>query len=72
MGAKKYIWRERVALKEKHFPKQKYGTHISQREAITRLKSLRKEEYMAKTGVEKRNIRRERRYLSNFFGVKKY
>lgn len=69
-GGKIYGYRERSEMIDKIFPYERFKTHISEMEVKQRLRELRREEYQAKTGAEKIELSRQRRYLEEFFGLK--
>lgn len=67
---KSYTRRERGEMIDKQFPWKRFKSHISKDEARERLRELRREEYRARTGAEKREFRRQRQYLARELGLK--
>jgi len=53
---------ERKKMMEKEFPISRFGTYISEREAKTKLRELRRKEYYAK-GKERKETGKIKQYL---------
>ncbi len=68
---KRYSSYERKKMLNTAFPSRRFSTYISEREAKTRLRELRKEEYRAKTGAEKSKLGGLRKYLEKQTGLKR-
>lgn len=66
---KGYSFYERKKMLEKTFSPGRFSTYISEKEAKTRLRELRKEEYQAKTGEEKSQISQMRKYIEKQTGL---
>lgn len=70
VGGRMFSRQERVKLEKELFPHRKYGSHISETEAKTALRGLRKSEYQAKTGKEKLKFTRQKRLLEKITDLK--
>lgn len=60
---------ERKKMLEKTFSPGRFSTYISEQEAKTKLRELRREEYQAKTGMEKSKISETRKYIEKQTGL---
>lgn len=69
-GGRYYKRQEVGQILDKRFPWSTGKGFVSRRSAIRELKKMRMEEYRAKTGEEKRRIRQERDFLTQWFGLK--
>jgi len=69
IGGKGLNFYERKKLLEKTFSPGRFSTYISEKEAKTRLRELRREEYRAKTGADKLKISQTRKYLEKQTGL---
>jgi hypothetical protein len=69
IGGKGYSSYERKKILDKTFSPSRFSTYISEREAKTRLRELRREEYRAKTGAEKSKISQTRKYIEKQTGL---
>lgn len=61
---------ERKKMLDELFPERRFSSHISQDEAKTRLRELRRDEYKAKTYGEKTKLSRLRHYLEGETGLR--
>ncbi len=69
IGGKGYSFYERKKMLDKTFSPGRFSTYISEGEAKTRLRELRREEYRAKTGAEKSKISQTRKYIEKQTGL---
>lgn len=69
-GGEIYSHPERKKMLDTIFPQKRFSSHISEQEAKTRLRELRKEESQAKTYGEKIKLNRLRQYLEGETGLK--
>jgi len=67
---KMYSSWEREKIINEAFPSRRFSTYISEGEAKTRLREMRREEYRAKTGAEKAKLAGMRKYLEGQTGLK--
>lgn len=72
LKGKMFKGKERVAMIEQWFPYKRFGTHVTEGEAKTRLRELRRAEYRAKSTKEKSTYKWQRRLLEAFTGIRKY
>ena len=70
-GGGKYTMKERLALEEELFPKEKYGQYITPYEISRRIRLLKRERSREKTGAGKIKIRRQIRFLEQLKGEEK-
>ena len=70
LGGSGIVEHQRKEEINKLFPSGRFGTHISERDAKTRLRELRKEETFAKTYNEKARLGRLKSYLEKSTGLK--
>jgi len=67
---KMYSSYERKKMLNEALPSRRFSTYISEGEAKTRLREMRREEYRAKTGAEKSKLGGMRKYLEKQTGLK--
>ena len=61
----KYTEKQRIALEEELFPKEKYGTHLTPPELSGRKRLFRGQIYKARTVAGKIKIRTQKRFLES-------
>ncbi len=71
-GGKIYSRQERIKMEAEVFPRQRFGSHISEIECRKRERELRQEKYRAKTREEKFKIDRKLQFLKGVTGVDPY
>ena len=68
--SKMYNLREREKMIDEIFPQKRFQGYISEIEAKTRLREIRREEHSVRTDKERVELSRKRRYLEQEFGLK--
>lgn len=69
-GGVKFTRKQREGLVDKSFPEKRFKGYVSEKEAKTRLKELKKQELWARTPKEKVEVGRQRKYLEETLGLK--
>lgn len=64
--------KERLEFLKKELPHKRFGKFITEKEVKTRHKELRREAFRAKTGKEKRDIRKKMRFLRDVTKIKRF